>query len=199
MARQLLIGTNNPGKLRELTTLLAPFKLALVTPRDLDLTDDPTEDGETFEENSLLKSNFYWQRARIPVLADDAGLEVDALHGQPGVHTRRWIGRRMSDREICDEVLRRLDGVPEDRRTARLRCVVTLRLSADMNFQATGTVEGVIRPSQLPIPEGFPAETILWLPRYTKFYGQLTWDEHLHESNRAKAIDQLKPYFQQYL
>lgn len=199
MATRLLIGTGNKGKLDEYRDLLKGRNVELVTPSDLGITDDAPEESDTLEENSLVKANFYWQRARIPVITDDGGVEVNALGGEPGVHTRRWIGRWMSDEEIRAELLRRLKPFPPDRWTAQLRNVATLRISDTMNFQGEGALSGIIRPGNGPMLEGFPVETILWIPGYNKLYGEFTPSEREKVSNRAQAFRQILPYLSQYV
>lgn len=196
---RLLIATHNHGKLRELQDAVVPYVDEVVTLDELKIFDEPVEDGETFEENSLLKANFYWRRSNIPTLADDGGLEIDALGGKPGVHSRRSHGRRLSDEELRLEILRLLQGIPEDKRTAQLRTVVTLRVSQDQNFQAELSHQGIIRESNLPIDPGYPFRAIFWLPELKKFYSQLTPEENQRLNHRRRAVEKLIPYLQQYL
>ncbi len=196
---KLLMATRNPAKIREMTEVLATHVAELVTPDDLGLSDDPPEDGTTFAENSLLKANFYWQRSKLPVIADDGGLEVDALYGEPGVHSRRWGGRRLNDDELRTKLLTELRDVPDPQRTARLTTVVTLRLSRDMNFQQQMSLEGLIRDSTLPTDPGYPFRSIFYLPAYRKFFVELTPAEHEQVNHRRRALLALLPYIEQYL
>jgi len=195
---KLLIATTNPAKLREFTALLAS-KVEIVTPAGLGLTDVPEEDGESFAENSLLKSNFYWQRTDLPTLADDGGLEIDALGGQPGVHSRRIDGQERSDQELIKIILERIRQVPAARRTARMKTVVTLRVARDRNFQAEASIEGLIRPSRLTPERGYPYRAILWIPKYKKFMQELAPAEMETLNHRRKAINDLLPYIEQYV
>ena len=196
---KLLVATTNRAKFNEFVSYLKPHGISVVSLADLSISDNPKEDGETFEENSLLKANFYWQRSGLPTITDDGGLEIDALHGQPGVHSRRIDGIDRTDEDLKCIILERLRGLPDDKRTARLHIVVTLRVSADQNFQTEASVEGTIKESSLESEPGFPYRAILWIPRYTKFYGECIPEEHAEINHRKKAIERLLPYLQQYV
>lgn len=196
---KLLVATRNPGKLREIREVLEPHGTELVSPDDLGITDEPIEDGETFAENSLLKANFYWQKTGLPTLADDGGLEVDALGGLPGVHSRVIDGKRMTDEQLRDWILQQLKDVNEPGRVARLKTVVTLRVANDRNFQKEMSIEGLIRQSNLPIRSGYPFRSVFYLPDLKKFFDQLTPEEHDRLNHRRRALIELLPYIQQYL
>ncbi|MBI4426417.1 MAG: non-canonical purine NTP pyrophosphatase [Candidatus Kerfeldbacteria bacterium] len=196
---KLLIATRNPGKFREIRAVLESLASELVTPDDLGISEEPVEDGETFAENSLLKANFFWQRSGLPVLADDGGLEVDALGGRPGVHSRVINGKRLNDQELRDWILDQLRDVPEAKRTAKLKTVVTLRITQDRNWQAEAVHRGLIRRSDVPIDPGYPYRSIFWIPELHKFYAELTPAEHERLNHRRQAILKLLPYIQQYL
>lgn len=196
---KLLIATRNPGKFREIKEVLESHLSELVTPDDLGITEEPVEDGETFAENSLLKANFFWQRTGLPVLADDGGLEVDALGGRPGVHSRVIDGRRLNDQELRNWILDQLRHVPESKRTAKLKTVITLRINQDQNFQKEMSLDGLIRQSDVPINPGYPYRSIFFLPALHKFFDQLTPEEHARVNQRKRAIIELLPYIQQYL
>lgn len=196
---KLLIASRNPGKIREIKDVVHRYVDDLLTPDDLGITEDPIEDGETFAENSLLKANFFWQRAEMPVIADDGGLEVDALGGLPGVRSRRWGGEKRSDEELRAKLLQELADVPEAERTARLTTVVTLRVTADRNFQRAMSIEGIIRGSDVPIDTGYPFRSIFYLPEFKKFFVELTPDEHERVNQRKRALQELLPLIQQYV
>jgi len=196
---KLLVATRNKDKIIEFKRFLRPYDVVVVSPDELNIEGEPPEDGETFAENSLLKANFYWQRSQLPTLADDTGLEVDALGGRPGVHSKRDGRRILSDSEQRQRVLKELEEVPEDKRTARITTVVTLRVAVDRNFQAQASVEGLVRDSHLPSPTGLPYRPILWLPQLKKYYAEVTDDEHEQINARKKAIEQLEPYLRQFL
>ena len=126
--RRLLIATTNPAKLAEYRLLLRDIELDLVSLSDLGIVEAPEESGATFEENALIKARYYFERSRTATLADDGGLEIDALGGEPGVRSHRWLnsGGDDSDEVLVDEVMRRMKDVPVGRRSARLRAATAL-------------------------------------------------------------------------
>jgi XTP/dITP diphosphohydrolase len=128
-ARRLLVATRSRHKLRELRQLLElGDAVELVSPDDLGIPGEPEETGETFETNARLKARFYTLRSGLPTLADDSGLEVDALGGGPGVRTRRYSGPDATDESNNAKLLRELASLPPDRRGARYVCVLALAL-----------------------------------------------------------------------
>ena len=124
--RTLLVATGSAHKLAELQRLFAGLALSLVTLRDLKITEEAPESGETFEENALQKAHFYARASGAWTLADDSGLEVDALGAAPGVHTRRYAGPDATDQQNYEKLLRELSGIPAERRTARFVCCMAL-------------------------------------------------------------------------
>jgi XTP/dITP diphosphohydrolase len=127
--RRLLVATRSRHKLRELHDLLGvPDEVELVSPDDLGIDGEPEETGETFETNARIKARYYAARSGLPTLADDSGLEVDALDGGPGVRTRRYAGPDATDEANNAKLLRELAGVAPVRRGARYVCVLALAL-----------------------------------------------------------------------
>ncbi len=129
-ARRILIATRSNHKLRELRELLGPIDVELVSLDDLGIPDEVEETGATFEANARLKARAYVRLAGLPTIADDSGIEVDALGGGPGVRTKRYAGERATDAENNAKLLGALDGLPADRRGARYVCVLVLALPA---------------------------------------------------------------------
>lgn len=126
--RRLLVATRSPHKLRELRELLDLPRTDLVSLDDLGISGDPLEDGTTFETNAAIKARFGVRASGLPTLADDSGLEVDALHGGPGVRTRRFAGATASDADNNAKLLETLRGLPPERRGARYVCALALAL-----------------------------------------------------------------------
>ncbi len=143
--KRAVLASANPGKLRELSALLAPAGFELVSQAALGIDPVP-ETGATFLENALLKARHAAAAARLPALADDSGIEVDALGGRPGVRSARFAGEGASDAANLARLLEELEGVPAARRTARYRCVVAwVRTAEDpAPLTAEGTWEGRI-------------------------------------------------------
>jgi len=136
--QRLLVATHSAHKLRELRELLALDHAVLVSLDDLGIDDDPVEDGETFETNAAIKARFGMRVSGLPTLADDSGIEVDALGGGPGVRTRRYAGEAATDEDNNAKLLAALAGLPPARRGARYVCVLALARP-----EAAGTRGGV--------------------------------------------------------
>ena len=122
--RRLLLASRARHKVAELQELLDLPGVTLVTPDEVGIEGEPIEDADTFEGNAELKARYYAERSGMPVLADDSGLEVDALDGRPGIHTRRYAGEDPTDTENNTKLLAELDGLPPEQRGARYQCVL---------------------------------------------------------------------------
>jgi XTP/dITP diphosphohydrolase len=148
--REILLATGNPGKAREMSEILAGADADVFQQvrwrflHEFAGWPEPVEDGETFAENARIKARHYSGLSGLWTIADDSGLEVDALGGEPGVHSARFAGVPKSDQANNALLIRRLAGVPEPRRTARFRCVVVLADGDRTLASAEGTVEGRI-------------------------------------------------------
>jgi XTP/dITP diphosphohydrolase len=142
---RIVLASSNPGKLRELAALLAPLRLELLPQADLGIA-APEETGTTFRENALLKARHAARHAGLPALADDSGLEVDALGGRPGVHSARYAGAGASDTANLERLLQELQATPDGERGARYQCVIACvhRAQDPQPLIATGTWAGHI-------------------------------------------------------
>jgi XTP/dITP diphosphohydrolase len=193
---KLLIATHNPGKLREYRGLLGIIPYELVSLDHLGITEEVEETGRTFHENARLKASTYAALSGLLTLADDSGLEVDALGGEPGVHSARYGGGSYpSDQDRVSLLLRNLEGVPWARRTARFRCVIAittpseaLKLSGGMDelTQVVGSVAGMIQYEAMG-EEGFGYDPVFYLPSYGLTIAQLPLEEKNRISHRANA------------
>jgi XTP/dITP diphosphohydrolase len=141
---KLLIATHNRGKLREFAEILNGLPFELVTLDDVGITHDVEETGATLEENARRKALTYARQSGLLALADDSGLEVDALDGAPGVYSKRYAGEGKSDAERNAYVLERLRNVPHAERTARFRCVIVIANANGQTWTSEGTCEGEI-------------------------------------------------------
>jgi XTP/dITP diphosphohydrolase len=141
---RLLVATHSEHKLRELRELLHPARAELVSLDDLGVTDDPIEDGDTFRANAAIKARFGLASTGLPTLADDSGLEVEALDGAPGVRTRRYAGEHATDADNNAKLLAALDGLPPERRGARYVCVLAFAQPGEELVFARGTCRGRI-------------------------------------------------------
>jgi XTP/dITP diphosphohydrolase len=148
---RLLVATRSTHKLRELRELLGPLRTQLISLDDAAIPGEAVEDGATFEANAAIKARHFAALSGLPTLADDSGIEVDALAGAPGVRTRRFAGENATDEDNNRRLLRDLAGLPLERRTARYRCVLALALPETAGPRgglpvrlARGTLEGRI-------------------------------------------------------
>jgi len=201
---RLLIATTNPAKLSEYRILLRAMELDIepVSLADVAINEAPEETGETFRDNALLKARFYFARSNLPTLADDGGLEVDALGGAPGISSHRWLGdSNPTDRALAQEVIRRMEGVEKPQRTARIRAALALRYKDGASMResvAEDSIEGIIAPRAYPeIRTGFPYRAVLWLPERSCYLGELGEEEEARVSQRRKALNQLRSELQQ--
>ncbi len=190
---RLVIATTNPAKLAEYRLLLRGIALDVVSLQDVGIGETPEETGATFEENALLKARFYYQRARLPTLADDGGLEVDALDGAPGIHSHRWLGAESGDdRALAQAVVARMANVEDGQRTARLRAAVALVYEDGGRVRervADAALEGVIARSVCSeIRPGFPYRAVMWLPERNCFLAELGDEEEAKISQRRIAV-----------
>ena len=183
---KILIATKNPGKAMEMKIFLGDgFEIVCLA--DLSDAPDIDETGNTFEENALLKARFYFEWSGIPSIADDAGLEIDHLNGEPGVLSRRWPGYEATDEELIEMALKKLGGVPKERRTAHLR-TVGLYYDGKNTLSRTASVEGYITEDYCGHCEkGYPFRSIFWIPKFNKLYQDLTHEEH-EEINHRKVV-----------
>lgn len=147
--RRVVLASSNAGKLREFSDLLGSSGLEFAPQSDFQIA-APPETGVTFLQNALIKARNAAGIARLPAIADDSGIEVDALDGEPGVYSARYAGEGASDEQNLDKLLRALDGLPAQRRTARYRCVIVYVENADdpRPLVGEGTWEGRIIPER---------------------------------------------------
>jgi XTP/dITP diphosphohydrolase len=194
--KRLLIATSNPAKLAEYRLLLREFALEAMSLAEAGIHEHPEEDGATFRENAIKKARFYFARARIPTIADDGGLEVDALGGEPGVRSHRWIGgAENTDATLVAEVIRRMEHVDGSRRTARLCAAVALIYEvggAPRECVTQAAMEGVIAERAWPrVRPGFPYRSVVYLPARGCYVAELGDEEEARISQRRVAIAEL--------
>ncbi len=202
--KKLLIATTNPGKLAEIRLFLSDLPLTLTGLKDEGISQTVEETGKTFEQNAVLKATFYAKLSGLPTIADDGGFEIDALGGEPGVKSHRWIhgDREDTDEELISYTFKKMKDVPEGKRGAQLRAVLALVLPGGHTYTASATIRGVIpnKPSDART-EGFPYRSILFLPELGKFYNHdvLTPEENARYNHRKQALEELKPILRDWL
>ncbi len=192
---RLLIATTNPAKLAEYRLLLRGYGLEVLSLAEFAIEAEAPEDAASFAENARLKARFYFARAHVATLADDGGLEVDALGGAPGVRSHRWLGEDADDRRLADEIIRRMRGVEPSRRRARLRAAAALIFSDGGAVRERGgeaALEGVIADRRYEqVRPGFPYRAVLFLPGRGCYLGELGEEEEARISQRRALVHQL--------
>jgi XTP/dITP diphosphohydrolase len=189
---ELCVGTANRGKQRELVELLADWPCRLTLPQDLGLDLDVEETGRTFAENAAQKALAYAEAAGMPTLADDSGLEVDALGGAPGVYSARYAGPGASDEDRYRKLLAALAETPPERRTARFRCAVAIARPEGQVEIAEGKCEGTITFG--PRGEhGFGYDPVFYVPAFDRTMAELPAETKNRVSHRARALQAARP------
>jgi XTP/dITP diphosphohydrolase len=184
---EILLATRNPDKVRELAALLGDLGIRIRTLADFPTAPEVEEDGTTCEANALKKAREMASTTGIPSVADDTGLEVDALGGRPGVFAARYAGARATYEDNCKKLLRELDGVPPARRTARFITVAALAMREGPSRVATGTLVGIIAEEFMGT-QGFGYDPVFFVPELGRTLAELTAEEKNRISHRAKAF-----------
>jgi XTP/dITP diphosphohydrolase len=183
---KLLLGTNNHGKVREYVMLLQNLPFTLVTPAEQGITTTVSEVGESLEENARLKATALAAQSQLLTLADDSGLEVDALGGEPGRLSARYAGEGASDRDRINYLLARLKGVPWPERSAYFRCVIAVATPDGMIELCSGKCQGFIACEPRG-EEGFGYDPIFYLPELDKTMAELPLEIKNQVSHRGEA------------
>lgn len=185
---QLVIATKNQGKIREIRDKFSAYNdLEILSLNDFEDHPDIIEDGTTFEENALKKAREISIFTKLPVLADDSGLEIDALCGEPGIFSARYAGKDATDEERNRLVLEKMKDVPKGRRTARFICVIAIVLPRGSEYTFRGVCEGIIA-HRMKGSNGFGYDPIFYLPKKRKTMAELSIFEKNRISHRAIAL-----------
>ncbi|MBN1213619.1 MAG: XTP/dITP diphosphatase [candidate division Zixibacteria bacterium] len=184
---QLVLATNNEDKIREIKNLLDDLPVTVLTSDDFLEFPDPEETGTTLMENAVLKAKEIAEFCDMPALADDSGLEVDALGGAPGVFSSRYAGENVTYADNNRKLLSELKGVPKDKRTARFRCVIAICWEDGTVKTAEGTAEGYITEDSVGM-KGFGYDPVFFYPPGNKRFSEMTLEEKNLVSHRGKAL-----------
>jgi XTP/dITP diphosphohydrolase len=195
---RLLVATNNPGKVREYEALLEELPLTLTYPTQEGIDVEVKETGSTFAENARLKAAAYAGASGLLTLADDSGLEVDALGGEPGTRSARYAGQGASDEDRYRLLLSKLEGVPWERRTARFRCVIAVVGLQGEVRTAEGTCEGVIA-FEPKGGHGFGYDPVFYMPEHGRTMAELEPEVKNRISHRARAAEGARRILQKLL
>lgn len=184
--RDILVATTNRHKLEEYRAIFAGLPYTLLSLHDKDIDLDVEETGTTFAENAELKALTYARVSGMLSLADDSGLEIDALDGAPGVYSARFAGRETPYEERFRLLLAQLKGIPEERRTARFRCAITIAEPSGFHRTVEATIEGVIADAPRGA-QGFGYDPIFLVPDLGKTTAELAPEVKNRISHRGKA------------
>ena len=194
----LLVATTNPKKLIELQTLLSDLPVKLLCLQDLPHFKEVPETGKTFQENAALKATGYAQQSGMLALGEDSGLCCDALEGAPGVYSARFAGESKKDIDNNLKLLKLLEKMPDNCRTAYFKSVVALASPAGLIGTAEGEVHGYISRESLG-GHGFGYDPIFFYPPFKKTFGEVPAEMKHQVSHRGKALAKAKILLQDYL
>lgn len=192
---KILLATQNQGKIRELQELLVDEDIEVLSLKHIEDWEDVEENGETFADNAALKARAAVKKTGLIALADDSGLEVDALDGAPGVYSARFAGEPKDDERNNDKLLQLLETVVDDQRQARFRCALVVATPEGKEFLTEGTVEGRILTERRG-SEGFGYDPLFFVPEYARTMAELTLAEKNKLSHRAQAFRKAIPILQ---
>ena len=191
MKKRLIFATGNEGKMREIREILKDLDYEILSLKEAGIDVDIVEDGETFEENAIIKATTVMKACGEIVLADDSGLEIDYLNKEPGVMSARYMGENTSYRIKNQILIDRLDGVPKEKRTARFVCVVAAAFPDGRVETRRGTIEG--RIAYEPAGEnGFGYDPIFYYPERGMTTAEISPEEKNRISHRGKALRQIR-------
>jgi XTP/dITP diphosphohydrolase len=192
---KILLATNNRDKVREYARLLKGIPYRIVSLEDINISEQVEETGTSFEENAILKAKRYCEISGLTTMADDSGLEVDALGGEPGVRSARYAGKGVSDQKRIDFLLEKLGNVPWEKRQAHFRCVIAIVYPGGKVQTCQGQCSGIL--TFAPLGEhGFGYDPIFYLPDLHKTMAELSMSEKNAISHRGKAAEEARKTLQ---
>lgn len=190
--KRIIFATGNAGKMREIREILADFGGEILSMKEAGVSTDAEENGASYEENALIKARSVAEKAGdAVVLADDSGLEIDALGGEPGIYSARYLGEDTSYRVKNANLIERLAGVPEEKRTARFVCAIAAVLPDGRELVTKAAVEGRIGYEEKG-EGGFGYDPIFYVPEFGRTTAELSEEEKNQISHRGKALRLMK-------
>lgn len=189
----IILATNNENKVKEISAKLKEFNIEVISQREVGCDIDVEETGTTFEENATLKAEAIYKELGRPVIADDSGLEIDALNGEPGVYSKRFAGQNASDEDRINKVLNLLQNVEESKRTARFKCTLCYIDENGTKHVFEGVCEGKI--ADKPCGNNKFGYDPIFIYE-DKTFAQMTDEEKNAVSHRGRAVQQLVDFFE---
>lgn len=196
--QKIIFATTNENKMKEIREILADYPVEIVSMGEAGIKADIEENGKTFEENAVIKAEAIEKLTGAVVLADDSGLEIDYLHGEPGIYSARYMGEDTSYHIKNANLIKRLEGVPDEERTARFVCAVAAAFPDAETVTVRGTIEGRIGYKEEG-SNGFGYDPIFYLPERGCTTAALPPDEKNAISHRGRALQLIKPVIGSYL
>ena len=202
---KIIFATGNEHKMTEIRAILSDLGVEILSQKEAGIKADVIEDGITFEENAMIKATEIAkiahempEYAHAVVLADDSGLEIDYLGGEPGIYSARYMGEDTSYDIKNQNLLGRLEGVPDEKRTARFVCAICAALPDGRKLTTRGTIEGIIGHG-ISGENGFGYDPIFWLPEYGCSTAELSPEKKNELSHRGKALRAIKEQLREIL
>lgn len=196
--KKIIFASNNEGKIKEVKQICSDMNVEIISMKEAGIELDIDESGSTFEENALIKAEAIMNVTGQITIADDSGLEVDYLGGEPGVYSARYMGHDTSYDIKNQAIIERLKGVEEKDRTARFVCAMAAVFPDGRHFTTRGTMEGII-DYEIKGSNGFGYDPIVYLPQYHKTSAELSPEEKNKISHRGEALEKLKKQLTKYI
>lgn len=191
MGNKIIFATGNQGKMKEIKAVFSDFDGEILSMKEAGIDCSIEENGQTFEENALIKAKAIHEHTDAIVLADDSGLEVDYLGKEPGVHSARYLGEETPYTIKNQKIMDRLEGVPKEERTARFVCAIAAVLPDGTSYVVRETIEGYIGYEERG-ENGFGYDPIFMVSEYEKTTAELTMEEKNKISHRGKALKAMR-------
>ena len=189
--KKIIFATGNAGKMKEIRNILSDLPVQVLSMKEVGIQTDIVEDGKTFAENAVIKARAIMQLTGEVVLADDSGLEIDYLNKEPGIYSARYMGEDTSYRIKNANLIQRLEGVPDEKRTARFVCAIAAAFPAGTVKTPEGTIEGRIGNEEKG-ENGFGYDPIFYVPEFGCTTAELSEEQKNKISHRGKALTEMK-------
>lgn len=190
MIDKIIVATTNEGKMEEIRLIMADLKIEILSLKDAGLDIDIVEDGNTFEENAIIKAKTITELTQSVVIADDSGLEVDYMDKQPGIYSARFLGTETPYTVKNNEIIKRLEEAEGEERSARFVCAIAATFPDGLVLTTRGTIEGYIYHKEQG-ENGFGYDPIVYIPEYQSTTAELTIDQKNSISHRKKALEKM--------
>ena len=194
---KIVLATHNEDKCAEISAILDKMPINFLTLNEFPEIGEIVEDGNTLEDNAFIKAKTVQKLTKLPAIADDTGLEVDALHGNPGIYSARYAGENCSYSDNVNKLLHDMANIPPQKRSAIFRTVIAY-VDDNMEHATEGVVEGVITDVMKGI-EGFGYDPVFYIPDMQRTYAEMSMNEKNHLSHRGKAVRNMQTLLQSRL